>query len=234
VRAYDVPGGVCSAGPSYVLSFAVNTWKRQAHANWPGIFMLHLDTDQDGVTDYTVFNGDAGLPSGVSAGQSLAWVLDHQAGDLSSRFFTEHAMNTANTVLHLCAGQIGNPPPQRDIDLVAVARDVYFGGPGDSVSGITFTPSGAGQLSASPPDVPPGGASVMNVSGFTQVHHRAVQPGLLVFTNGDRGPASRGGATADTEALVFLRPALDRSPADPALSGDTPPAPAAQEPVLTR
>jgi minor extracellular serine protease Vpr len=30
--------------------------------------------------------------------------------------------------------------------------------------------------------------------------------GLLLFTNGDRGAGNRGGATQDTEALLFLAP----------------------------
>jgi minor extracellular serine protease Vpr len=30
--------------------------------------------------------------------------------------------------------------------------------------------------------------------------------GLLLFTNGDRGAGNRGGATMDTEALLFLAP----------------------------
>ena len=30
--------------------------------------------------------------------------------------------------------------------------------------------------------------------------------GLMVITNGDRGPASRGGATKETESLLFARP----------------------------
>ena len=43
VRTFLVPAGFCSADPSYVMVFAVNTWERQTHANFPGIFWFDLD-----------------------------------------------------------------------------------------------------------------------------------------------------------------------------------------------
>jgi hypothetical protein len=215
VKSFNVPGGFCSSSPSYVIAFAVNTWERQTHANWPGSYRFNLDTNQDGVTDYSVFNGDAGLEGDASEGQNMTWALDHRTKDMSAFFFTEHATNTANTVLYVCAEQIGSVPPLQKIDVTVEALDVYFGGPGDAVSGITFAPFGECYQASSLPDIPDGDSQVMAVVGLDAVADNADDIGLLLFTNSDRGPSSRGGATADTEALVFVPPPLEQTPPTP-------------------
>jgi hypothetical protein len=221
VNTFEVGGGFCSENPSYVLAFAVNTWERQTHANWPGIFQFNLDTDQDGSTDYLVFNADGGLESGGSQGQNLTWVLDPKTGDASAYFFTQHAMNTANTVLYFCAEQIGQVPPHQEIDIAITALDDYFGGPGDVISGITFAPFEEAFLSTSLPDVPASETEVMAVSLITEVAANRKTRGLLLLTNGDRGPSNRGGATADTEALVLIAPVMDRASPTSSVPGNT-------------
>ena len=226
IRTFDAPAGFCSANSSYILVFAINTWERQTHANWPGFFMLELDTDQDGTTDYTVFNGDSGLQMGTSEGRNMTWVHDNQSRDMSALFFTEHAMNTANTVLYVCADQIGKPNPHQQIDLVVAALDGYFGGPGDLIPGLTFFPSKVGFLAPPAKDIPAGGTNVVKVNQLVNIGETANETGLLIFTNGDRGPFSRGAATADTEALVFMPPELARSPSTPSALEDTGIAPA--------
>jgi hypothetical protein len=232
VRSFEVPGGFCSASPSYVLTLAVNTWERQTHANWPGRFVFNLDTDQDGTVDYAIFNGDAGLQSGASPGQSVTWVLQAATGDLTSRFFTEHAMNTANTVLYLCAEQVGGPQIGQEMIISVVALDAYFGGPGDTISDITFAPFADPLTPSSPPDVPAGESDSMEAAGFTEVGTSPNERGLLVFTNSDRGPSSRGGATADTEALIFLPPSLDTTPPRPSTLASPQPATSRVQSVL--
>jgi hypothetical protein len=234
VKTYNVTDGFCSEDPSYVLALAVNTWERQTHANWPGVFQFDLDTNQDGTSDYLVFNGDSGLDSGDSEGQNLTWVLDQKTGELSARFFTEHAMNTANMVLYLCAEQIGGAPPRQEINATVSALDAYFGGPGDLISGVTFAPFEEEFLSTSLPDVPAGETDVMAVSGVTEVAADQQNRGLLLFTNSDRGPASRGGATPDTEALVLIQPVTDRAAPKPSVTGDNQRENPAAGPALTR
>ena len=193
--------------------------------------MLELYTDQDGTTDYTVFNGDSGLQMGTSEGRNMTWVLDNKSRDMSALFFTEHAMNTANTVLYACAEQIGNPNPHQQIDLVAAALDGYFGGPGDQIPGLTFFPSKVGFLAPPVRDISAGGTDVVKVNQPVNIGETADETGLLIFTNSDRGPFSRGGATAESEAMVFMPPELERSPL--ALE-DTGSAPARPQPILAR
>jgi len=142
----------------------------------------------------------------------MTWVLDNQSRDMSALFFTEHVMDTANTVPYVCAEQIGNPNPHQQIDLVAAALDGYFGGPGDLIPGLTFFPSKVGFLAPPVKDIPADGTDVVKVNQLVNIGETTNETGLLIFTNGDRGPFSRGASTTDTEALVFMPPELERSP----------------------
>ena len=89
-----------------------------------------------------------------------------------------------------------------------VAQDFYFGGPGDLVEGLTVTPLGE---------------RFYGVASRRRWQHLRYRPvsrcmtsalfpgntpelGLMLVTNGDRGAGNRGGATQDTEALLFQTP----------------------------
>ena len=94
-------------------------------------------------------------------------------------------------------------PPFQAIDATVFAFDIYFGGRGDVVEDLTFAPLGE-LFVASVADIPGGGSTLMSVPGWDGDFRRNPgQLGLLVFTNGDRGQSSRGGATEATEALLF-------------------------------
>ncbi len=82
--------------------------------------------------------------------------------------------------------------------------DFYYGGPGDSIEGLTVTPLGE-QFFALPKDIAgnfrdPSGMFVFDFGPFPG---NSQELGVLMFTNGDRGPGARGGATQETEALLF-------------------------------
>ncbi|CAN5389106.1 S8 family serine peptidase [soil metagenome] len=140
---YRVAAGVCGTNDSFVLAFAINTWERQVHANSPASFEIWLDTNQDGTYDYKVLTRDASFSS-VTDGRNLTWVVDLATGDISAAFFTDHETNSANTVMLICADQIGMNATDffHPINLKAVASDFYFGGDGDTLTGITISPLG--------------------------------------------------------------------------------------------
>ncbi|MCX6044432.1 MAG: S8 family serine peptidase [Chloroflexi bacterium] len=140
---YPVAAGVCGASDSFVLGFAINTWERQMHANSPASFEIWLDTNQDGTYDYKVLTRDASF-NNVTDGRNLTWVVDLATGDISATFFTDHDINSANTVMLLCADQIGMNATDffHPINVKAVARDFYFGGNGDTLTGMTISPLG--------------------------------------------------------------------------------------------
>jgi len=88
-----------------------------------------------------------------------------------------------------------------DMDVVP-PRTSTFGGPSDLVEGLTVTPLGE-RFYGVPSDVAgntydPAGLSVYDFGAF-----RANSPelGLMLITNGDRGPGARGGRDQGTRKL---------------------------------
>jgi subtilisin family serine protease len=209
INTFPVPAGFCSANASFLWAFAINTWERQQHL-LPVSHQVLLDTNQDGTADYVVLNRDASGLRTITDGRQLAWVLNLNTGAASAFFFAEHSMNTGNTVLYICAEQVGLTAADmlaRHVDMAVVAQDFYFGGPGDLVEGLTVTPLGE-RFYGVPNDVPgqandPAGLAVYD---FGQFPGNTPELGLMLLTNGDRGTGLRGGATQDTEALLFLAP----------------------------
>jgi len=146
----------------------------------------------------------------VTDGRQLSWVFNLATGSTSAFFFAEHATNTGNTVLYICGEQVGLTGTDlltTNVDMFVVAEDFYYGGPGDFVGGLTVTPLGE-QYFGLPNDVAgntndPAGLSVFDFGAFAG---NSAELGVMVLTNGDRGPGARGGATQDTEALLFTVP----------------------------
>jgi minor extracellular serine protease Vpr len=209
INTFPVPAGFCSANPSFLWAFAVNTWERQEHL-LPVSHQIWLDTNQDGSDDFVVLNRDASGPNTISDGRQLSWVLNLATGSLSAFFFAEHAMNTGNTVLIICGEQIGMNAANMlntQVNMDVIAQDFYYGGPGDMVTGLTVTPLGeqfygvANDVAGKAYD-----AAGLSVYDFGLFPGNSPELGLLLFTNGDRGAGNRGGATQATEALLFMAP----------------------------
>jgi hypothetical protein len=70
INTFPVPAGFCSANPSFLWAFAVNTWERQEHL-LPVSHQIWLDTNQDGIDDYVVLNRDASGLGTISDGRQL-------------------------------------------------------------------------------------------------------------------------------------------------------------------
>ncbi len=151
---YPVPAGFCSDEPGYLLEFAINNVRRQSHANLPGVMIVDLDTDGDGVFDFEVFTYDADL-AGLSDGRNLTWVANLRTGDAEAFFFTGHLMNSATFTMLLCDIQLSDPdrpaelggplaPPAigQPISATFVAFDAITGTVTDLIEDVTFAPGG--------------------------------------------------------------------------------------------
>jgi subtilisin family serine protease len=201
------PAGFCPGG--FIWAFAINTWERQEHL-LPVIHQVLLDIDQDGFADYAVLNSDFSGPGGFGDGRQVTWAVDIATGDASAFFFTEHSMNTGNTALYVCGGQVGLSTADflaTNVDMRVDTFDFYNGGPGDFVGGLTVTPLGE-QFFGVTSDVPgytnnPSGLAVYDFGPFPG---NSPELGLMLITNGDRGAGNHGGATQETEALLFTVP----------------------------
>ena len=204
INTFRVPANICSANPSFVWAFAVNTWEPQQHL-LPVSHLIYLDTDRDGTDDYVVLNRDLSGLGSISDGRQLSWVVNLATGSANAFFFAEHSMNTGNTVLLLCGEQIGMNAADllsTQVNVDVIAQDFYFGGPGDIVSGLTVTPLGERFFGATD-DLPAGFSGNLDVYDFGAFPGNSPELGLMLITNGDRGAGNRGGATKETEALLF-------------------------------
>jgi hypothetical protein len=207
INTFPVPAGFCSASASFLWAFSVNTWARQQHL-LPVSHQVYLDTNRDGVDDYVVLNRDASGLGTITDGRQLAWVVNLATGAASAFFFAEHSTNTGNTVLLICGEQIGMNAANllaTNVNMAVLAQDFYFGGPSDLVEGLTVTPLGE-RFYGEPTDVGGKGDGSLSVYDFGLFPGNSPELGLMLITNGDRGAGNRGGATEDTEALLFLAP----------------------------
>jgi hypothetical protein len=157
-----------------------------------------------------VYNFDLSLSGSLSDGRQVTWAEDLVNGGASAFFFAEHSMNTGNTVLYICGEQVGLTGTDMlttNVDMEVYTDDWYNGGPGDSVTGLTVTPLGE-QYFGVANDLPgntydPNGLSVFDFGPFPG---NSPELGVMLLTNGDRGTGASGGATQDTEALLFTVP----------------------------
>ncbi|MFN2228101.1 MAG: hypothetical protein ACK2UY_17390, partial [Anaerolineae bacterium] len=207
VNTFPVPAGYCSANESFIWAFAINTWERQAHL-MPVHHYVWLDTNMDGTADYALVNQDYSGLTSISDGRQLTYAYDLATGAGSAYFYTEHATNTGNTVLYICAEQVGLTGTDMLATPVGVefeAFDFYYGGPGDTISGLVVTPY-AERYYGIPADIAPGGAGLFSVLDFGPWPGDTPELGVMLLTNGDRGAGARGGASQGTEAMLFTLP----------------------------
>ena len=208
VNTFPVPAGFCSADESFLWAFAIDTWEDQSHL-LPVSHQVYLDTNRDGVDDYVVLNRDASGLGTISDGRQVTYAVDLVTGAASAFFFTEHATNTGNTVLLICGEQVGLSGDDllaTQVDMDVIAQDFYFGGPGDSVEGLTVTPLGEQYFGAPVGDIAGNSAGSIEVFDFGPFPGNTPELGVMVLTNGDRGTGNRGGSTDATDTLI-LRPA---------------------------
>ena len=201
---FPVDAGACSADASFVMAFAINTWERQTHANAPAIFEIDLDTNQDGIADYAVFDFDASLSGQLSDGRNQTFVQNLTTGATTSFFFVDHDTQSGNTVLLLCGEQIGMNAKNffQPIDLTALAIDGYFSGNvTDVIDGVTISPLGEqflGMFEAGGPgatSLAPGGSDKLTVIDFGLTTNNT-ETGLLLL--------NRGGAPKRNEARTVI------------------------------
>lgn len=224
VNTFPVPAGFCSDQESFIWAFAINTWEPQQHllpVSHVISLQANLDDDEDLEIDALVLNRDAAAgPPGfnqIGDGRQLTFALDFVSGGASAFFFAEHATDTGNTVLYICGEQIGMSGPDlltTKVEMTVEAQDFYYGGPGDIIDGLTVTPLGERYLGI-PEDVAGDSTGTMTVVDFGAFPGNSPEYGVMLVTNGDRGAGARGGATSDTEALLFTASPGDVQPTPP-------------------
>ncbi len=209
-----VPGATCglTSGNAIVWEFAFNTWERKASpvGSW---YEVDLDVNGDGAFDYAVLNQDASGLTTITDGRQVSALLRlSPTGTILSstvRFFAEHATNTGNLVLRVCASDMGLSVATLGQPVTAefFATSWYFGGSSDFLGPYVITPGGeqyTGSTTAAVGDViTKNHTAALTVQDWGLFPGTSPYAGLLVFTNSDFGAANRGGSTQETEALVL-------------------------------
>jgi minor extracellular serine protease Vpr len=215
VNSFLVAGATCGVtGNAIIWEFAFNTWERKASpvGTW---LEADLDVNNDGVFDYAVINQDvSGLTTITDGRQVTALLRLSPTGTILSttlRFFVENATNTNNSILRVCASDMGLSLATLGQPVTAefFATSWYFGGTSDVMGPYSITPGGE-EFTASVPAAL-GDALTYQQSGLLTVQKWDLFPGtspaagLMVVTNSDFGAANRGGSTPETEALILPR-----------------------------
>jgi hypothetical protein len=212
VNTFPVGPGYCSGDVSFVWAFAISSHERQSHL-LPVSYQLFLDIDLDGVDDYMITNAAASGPWGVTDARQLVWTIDLATGAADAWFLAEHATNTANTALYLCAEQVGLSGADlayigvgTNVGLDVYAADIYYGGPGDLISDLVITPYGEAFYGyhSGGTDVAPLSTGELDVDYYGTYPGNTDDLGILLFSNGDRGSGWHGGATAATETILLV------------------------------
>jgi subtilisin family serine protease len=205
-NAFAVGPGVCTEDTAnFVWEFAINMFERKASpvGTWHEV---DIDTNADGTTDYFVINQDAGGVTALTDGRQVTAVINAETGDSVARFFVEHATNSANVILRACGSDLGLALAQAGQPMIADFRATswYFGGDESHLGPFVIAPA-ANEFTGGIP----GDQLAYKQSGVLTVQ-RAPLPvpftphaGVLLINNSDFGAASRGGATAKTEALLL-------------------------------
>ena len=216
VNSWQVPPDVCgTTGDGILWEFAFNLWERAASP--VGTFLeVDIDTTGDGVVDYIVLNRDfAGLTS-LSDGRQVSAVLRMSGNTIVSTsifYFAENSTNTGNTVLRACGNQmgLGLADAGRPMRAVFFASSWYFNPVNESLGPYFISPGGeefSGQ--AVSPLLTPHTKTQLNIQKWPVLSGLSPHQGLLVFTDSDfttltTPTDNRGGATKETEALIFTR-----------------------------
>ncbi len=130
--------GVRLAEPGY-LQFAVNTYGRRAHPNYPAEFDVEIDTNRDGSPEYIVFNSELG---GFGAtGNNVVSIYDVATGAITTVFYTDADLQSANAILTVPTALVGLTDDST-FDFTVTAYDNYFTGAAtDSFPTVTYTPT---------------------------------------------------------------------------------------------
>lgn len=126
------------------LEFAINTFGKRVHPNYPAEFDIYIDSNNDGTDDYVVFNAENG--GFAATGQNLVYVASLAGGPATAVFYTDADLNSGSVIftvpMNSTAGGVNvGVQPGTTFGFSVYAFDNYFTGfLTDSVEGMRFTP----------------------------------------------------------------------------------------------
>jgi hypothetical protein len=120
-----------------LVQFAVNTYTRRTHPSYPGGFDIYIDSNNDGVDDFDLYNAENG---GFNAsGQTLIRIFNLKTGTDQAFFFADADFNSRNIIFTVPAASIGITPGTK-FRFSVLAWDNYFtGAVTDLIENMTVT-----------------------------------------------------------------------------------------------
>jgi hypothetical protein len=169
------------------LEFAISTFGRRVHPNYPAEFDVYIDSNNDGTADYVVFNTELG---GFSAsGQNVVSVANLAGGAATAVFFTDADLDSGNAIftvpMNASAGGVNvNVQPGATFSFSVYAFDNYFTGSlTDAVENMLFTPGNARYAVAGDPfgSVNPRSFTTVPVTTANVPDSSTTESGLLLM-----------------------------------------------------
>lgn len=169
------------------LEFAISTFGRRVHPNYPAEFDVYIDSDNDGEPNYVAFNAELG---GFSVtGQNAVFVVNLAGGPATAVFFTDADLNSGNVIftvpMNASAGAINvGVQPGTTIGISVYAFDNYFtGNLTDAIENMLFTPGNARYSVAGDPfgTVAPRSTSSVQVTTADVPADDSTETGLLLM-----------------------------------------------------
>jgi subtilisin family serine protease len=176
------------------LEFAISTFGRRAHPNYPAEFDIYIDSNNDGVDDYVVFNTEVG---GYSAsGQNAVYIANLATGaPATAVFYTDADLNSGNVIftvpMNSSAGGVNvGVAPGATMRFSVYAFDNYFTGSlTDALEGMVYTPGSArfGVVGDPFGSVAPNGTAQLGVATATLPDTVSSELGLLMMYRRNAG-----------------------------------------------
>lgn len=137
---------VSIGGGQFGAQFAVTTFGERAHPNYPAEFDVYIDSNNDGVDDFAVFNSENG---GFGAtGQNVVSVFNLATNSVvGTFFFTDANLNSANAILTVPLAAVGLTPASTFRFSVYGFDNYFTGNLTDAIENMVFnlgTPRYAG------------------------------------------------------------------------------------------
>jgi hypothetical protein len=175
------------------VEFAISTYSRRSHPNWPAGFEVGVDNNGDGVEDFVIFNAE--LNGFAATGQNIVAVRPATGTSGTIYFFADADLNSGNIILTAPLSALGGAMGST-LSFNLRAFDNYFtGNLTDEITGMRFTP-GASRFSAPagalPFGVVPGQSSVrVPYARATLPRTATTETGLLMMYRTNAGNESQ-------------------------------------------
>jgi subtilisin family serine protease len=119
------------------IQFGIDTYGQRSHANYPAEFDIYIDSNNDGVDDYVVFNLENG--GFGTTGQNVVEVFNLATGAAGIFFFTDADLNSGNAIMTAPMAAVGLTPSSKFRYSVYAFDNYFTGNLTDAIQNMTFT-----------------------------------------------------------------------------------------------